>query len=111
MSTIVPIVESTIYICTATRWTEHPWRKGWSNPTSRLPLPHDSSSDTAKTVLLLAWVNCDGSVLETDYLSGPPELFKLAHDAVEKWKYHPSVNNGTPMEVRTTVTVVFGPSE
>jgi hypothetical protein len=81
------------------------------HPTSRLPLPHDSPSDTAKTVLLLAWVNCDGSVLETDYLSGPPELFKPAHDAVEKWKYHPIVNNGAPMEVSTTVIVVFGPGE
>jgi hypothetical protein len=79
-------------------------------PTS-LPFPPDTPQRNAETVNLLVSLACDGSVLETDYLSGSPELFKPAADAVKKWKYRQSFVNGLPVEVYTTADVVFGVSE
>ena len=76
-----------------------------------IPLPPDSSMVPPVTVKLLVLVGCDGSVLDTDYVDGPPGLFKAANDAVRKWKYRQSVMNGVPCEVLTTATVAFRANE
>jgi hypothetical protein len=75
-----------------------------------LPLPSGIPQYSPRSVTLLLSVSCEGNVLETDYLDGPPQLFKPASDKVKKWKYQKTFLNGTPIEVLTTATVNFGPS-
>lgn len=40
-------------------------------------------------------------------VSGPKELRKSATDAVRTWKYKPFLLNGNPVEVQTTINVVY----
>jgi protein TonB len=59
------------------------------------------------TVLLHAIIAKDGSIQELQYVSGPPLLMRAAMDAVREWRYHPTLLNGEPVEVDTTIQVVF----
>jgi periplasmic protein TonB len=59
------------------------------------------------TVLLHAIIAKDGSVQELQYISGPPLLMKNAMDAVREWRYQPTLLNGEPVEVETTISVIF----
>jgi protein TonB len=59
------------------------------------------------TVILHAVIAKDGSVSELQYISGPPLLMKNAMDAVREWKYQPTLLNGEPVEVDTTISVIF----
>jgi len=59
------------------------------------------------TVVMHCIIAKDGSVEELQYVSGPPLLLKSAMDAVRQWKYKPTLLNGAPVEVDTTVAVVF----
>jgi len=59
------------------------------------------------TVLLHAIIAKDGSVQELQYVSGPPLLMKAAMDAVREWRYQPTLLNGEPVEVETTISVIF----
>jgi hypothetical protein len=58
--------------------------------------------------ILLAIVGCDGRVSETQYLSGPSKLFRVASNAVAQRPYQQTILNNAPAEVETAVTVVFG---
>ena len=59
------------------------------------------------TVVLHAIIAKDGSVQELTYVSGPPLLLKAATDAVHQWRYRPTLLNGEPVEVETTINVLF----
>src|SRR4029077_7945669 len=59
------------------------------------------------TVVLHAIIDKDGSVQELQYISGPPILMKNAMDAVRQWRYQPPLLNGEPVQVDTTISVVF----
>ncbi len=59
------------------------------------------------TVRLQAVIAKDGSVVELQVLSGHPLLVQAALDAVRQWRYHPTLLNGEPVEVVTTVDVIF----
>jgi periplasmic protein TonB len=59
------------------------------------------------TIILHAVIAKDGTVQELTYVSGPPLLMKAAMDAVRDWKYTPTTLNGDPVEVDTTISVVF----
>ena len=59
------------------------------------------------TVILHAIIAKDGSIQELQYISGPALLMKSAMDAVHEWKYQPTQLNGQPVEVDTTIQVVF----
>jgi TonB family protein len=59
------------------------------------------------TVVLHCIVAKDGTMSQVEYVSGPPLLIKAAMDAVRQWTYQPTKLNGTPIEVDTTVSVVF----
>ncbi len=69
------------------------------------------------TVVMHAVIARDGSVQALEYVSGPPLLMKSAMDAVKQWVYEPTLLNGNPVEVDTTISVVFtlgggnGPSD
>lgn len=59
------------------------------------------------TIVLHAIIAKDGRVQELTYVSGPPLLIKAAMDAVRQWRYRPTMLNGEPVEVETTIDVVF----
>jgi protein TonB len=59
------------------------------------------------TVVLHAIIAKDGSVDQLQYISGPPLLMQSAMDAVRQWRYQPTLLDGDPVEVDTTITVVF----
>src|ERR1700675_4117920 len=59
------------------------------------------------TVMLHAIISKDGSVKSLEYISGPQLLMKSAMDAVRQWRYKPTTLNGDPVEVDTTISVVF----
>jgi protein TonB len=59
------------------------------------------------TVKLQAVIGKDGSVDQVEVLSGHPVLAQAAQEAVKQWKYKPTLLNGEPMEVITTIEMVF----
>jgi len=58
-------------------------------------------------VVLHAVIGKDGSVAELEVVSGHPLLLRAALDAVRQWRYQPTLLNGEPVEVETTITVSF----
>jgi protein TonB len=58
-------------------------------------------------VVLQAEISKEGAIQNLRVISGPPLLVQSALDAVKQWRYRPYVLNGEPVEVETTVTVVF----
>ncbi len=59
------------------------------------------------TVILAAVIGKDGNIENLHVVSGHPLLQAAAMEAVKQWRYHPYILNGEPVEVDTTVTVVF----
>jgi TonB family protein len=59
------------------------------------------------TVKLEATVGADGAVEDLKVLSGPPLLIQAAVNAVRNWVYRPTLLNGVPSRVSTTVDVNF----
>jgi protein TonB len=59
------------------------------------------------TVILQAMISKNGMIVNLRVLSGPPMLHQAAVDAVSTWRYRPYTLNGEPVEVETTVNVVF----
>jgi protein TonB len=59
------------------------------------------------TVVLQATIAKNGSIQNLRVVSGPPMLQQAALDAVRSWRYKPYLLNGDPVEVETTVNVVF----
>jgi len=58
-------------------------------------------------IVLHALIGIDGAVKELTVISGPQELTQSALEAVKRWRYRPSLLNGNPLEVDTTITVNF----
>jgi periplasmic protein TonB len=61
----------------------------------------------AGTVMLAATISKSGAIQGLRVLSGPPGLRAAATDAVQTWRYHPYLLNGQPVDVDTTINVVF----
>jgi TonB family protein len=59
------------------------------------------------TVALAALIAKDGTVQQLRSIDGPPMLIQPALDAVKQWVYKPTLLNGNPVEVETTITVTF----
>ena len=59
------------------------------------------------TVRLHAIIAKDGSIQSLEVLSGHPLLQQSALDAVRQWKYQATLLNGEPVEVDTTIDVIF----
>jgi protein TonB len=59
------------------------------------------------TVILEAIIAKDGTVRELRALSGHPLLVKAALEAVQRWRYLPTLLNGEPVEVLTEIDVSF----
>jgi protein TonB len=58
-------------------------------------------------VVLQATISKIGSIENLRVISGPPMLQQAAMDAVRSWRYKPYLLNGEPVEVETTINVVF----
>jgi TonB family protein len=59
------------------------------------------------TVRFHTVIGTDGSVKQLEAFSGPPILVTAARWAVSQWRYHPTLVNGEPVEVDTTIDVIF----
>jgi TonB family protein len=59
------------------------------------------------TVTLHAVIATDGTILQLEYVSGPKELLQSAMDAVKQWRYKPTLLNDDPVEVDSTIKVVY----
>jgi periplasmic protein TonB len=59
------------------------------------------------TVVLQATISKAGAIQNLRVISGPLMLQQAALDAVRSWRYKPYLLNGEPVEVETTVNVVF----
>jgi TonB family protein len=59
------------------------------------------------TVRLHIVVAKSGTVQKVEYVSGPQELMQASIDAVQQWRYQPTLINGQPVEVDSTVDVVY----
>lgn len=69
--------------------------------------PIARTAHVSGTVVLHAIISKEGAVQELTYVSGPPLLLKAAMDAVRQWRYRPTMLDGEPVEVETTIQVVF----
>lgn len=77
-----------------------------SNPKPLYP-PLAKQARIQGTVKLQAIIAKDGSIAQLEVLSGHPLLVASAMDAVRLWRYRPTLLNGEPVEVVTTIDVVF----
>ncbi len=58
-------------------------------------------------VVLKAIISRDGQIQDLQLVSGHPMLVPAAIEAVRQWRYRPYLLNGQPVEVETTITVIF----
>jgi protein TonB len=58
-------------------------------------------------VVMEAVISKDGAVDRLRVISGHPFLSQAAIDAVKQWKYRPTMLNGEPVDVITTITMTF----
>ena len=61
----------------------------------------------AGTVELHATISTNGTIKDLQVVSGPVMLRQAAVDAVRNWRYKPYRLNNQPVEVQTTINVVF----
>ena len=59
------------------------------------------------TVLLHAIISRDGRITALEVVSGSPWFAQAALEAVRQWRYRPTILNGEPVEVETSITVIF----
>jgi TonB family protein len=59
------------------------------------------------TVVLSVVIGDDGNVKNIQVVSGPNELQQASIDAVRQWTYKPYLLNGDPVEVKTTINIIY----
>lgn len=59
------------------------------------------------TVVLKAIIDREGNIQDLQLVSGHPMLVANAIAAVKQWHYRPYLLNGQPVEVETTINVIF----
>jgi TonB family protein len=64
-------------------------------------------SRVSGTVVVQGIIGKDGHIKDLKVISGPALLQDAALDAVRRWEYRPYLLNGEPVEVMTTINVVF----
>jgi len=70
--------------------------------------PPEAKQDRVQgTVQLEVIIDKEGHVAEVSVLGGPDALITAAVDAVRQWVYRPTLLNGEPVRVQTTITVNF----
>ena len=77
---------------------------------SKTPPAYPAFARTARvdgTVVLHATISKAGTIENVSVISGPPMLRQAALDAVRTWRYKPYLLDNEPVEVETTVNVIF----
>jgi len=69
--------------------------------------PIAKAARVSGTVVLQATISKTGSIENLRVISGPAMLQQAAMDAVKSWRYRPYLLNNEPVEVETTVNVIF----
>lgn len=70
--------------------------------------PHEAKENRIQgTVKLEITIDKEGHVGPMSVISGPPELIHSATDAVSQWVYKPTLLNGEPVSVLTTVDINY----
>jgi TonB family protein len=69
--------------------------------------PEAKAARISGTVVMQAVIGVDGQISDLQIAQGPRELQQAAIDAVHAWRYRPYLLNGSPVEVHTTINVVF----
>jgi protein TonB len=69
--------------------------------------PIAKAARVSGTVVLQAIISKQGTIENLRVISGPAMLQQAAQDAVRQWRYRPYLLNNAPVEVETTVNVVF----
>ncbi len=59
------------------------------------------------TVVLQANISRSGTIADLHVISGPLMLQQAAINAVQQWRYRPYLLSGEPVEVETTINVIF----
>ena len=77
-----------------------------SSPSPVYPLPARAARIEG-TVRLRAIVSRSGTIKDLQVLSGSPWLVNAALNAVQRWRYQPTLLNGEPVEVDTIVEIKF----
>jgi TonB family protein len=76
---------------------------------SRVPAYPDGAKiqGVQGSVVMQAIISHDGSVKRVHVIQGDSRLRSAATEAVYKWRYHPYLINGQPVDVATTISVDF----
>jgi protein TonB len=69
--------------------------------------PIARATGTQGTVVLEATISKSGTITNLRVTAGPLMLQQAALEAVKTWRYRPYLLDGNPVEVETTVNVVF----
>jgi protein TonB len=69
--------------------------------------PIGQAAHVEGTVVLEATISKSGTIENLRVASGPPILRQAALDAVQNWRYRPYLLDGEPVEVETTINVIF----
>ena len=77
-----------------------------SKPSPIYP-PFARTARVEGTVVLHASISKAGTIQNVSVISGPPMLRQAALDAVKTWRYKPYLLDNEPVEVETTVDVIF----
>jgi TonB family protein len=77
-----------------------------SNVAPKYP-PIAKAARVSGTVVLQATISKAGTIEDLQIVSGPAMLQQAALDAVRQWHYRPYLLNNEPVEVDTTVNVIF----
>lgn len=72
-----------------------------------IPPPEALQKHVSGTVILHAIIAIDGRMKEVQVIRGDQILGEAAVEAVKQWLYRPYLLNGQPVEVDTTIQVVF----
>jgi protein TonB len=77
------------------------------NSTPPIYPPLAKTAHVAGTVELHATISTNGTIKDLRAVSGPAMLRQAAVDAVRNWRYQPYKLNSQPVEVETTINIVF----
>jgi protein TonB len=69
--------------------------------------PEAKSRGITGTVAFEALIGKDGKIHRLEMLSGPLALYQSSRNAMSRWEYKPTLLNGDPVEVLTTLDMNY----